>query len=116
MSDVALEVVQAWNPDVIIVGRNSIYDKIYENYVWKYINSVIDKKVYELPAELYNWMDRPPMVNRVIGIKWLVNLLYPEIYDYDMKKETKDFYKLFYNYDLSDEEITELLSNSTLVK
>ncbi len=116
MSEVSMEQVQAWNPDVIIVGPNSIYDTIYEDDVWKDIKAVKDKKVYEIPAEPYNWMGRPPMVNRVIGIKWLGNLLYPEIYDYDMKKETKDFYKLFYNYDLSDEEITELLSNSTLVK
>lgn len=116
MSEVSMEQVQAWNPEAIIVGPNSIYDSIYTDDVWKDIKAVQDKKVFEIPAEPYNWMGRPPMVNRVIGIKWLGNLLYPEIYDYDMKKETKDFYKLFYNYDLSDAEITELLSNSTLVK
>lgn len=114
MSEVSMEQVQAWNPEVIIMGPDSIYDKIYTDSLWQDIKAVQDKKVFEIPAEPYNWMGRPPMVNRVIGIKWLGNLLYPEIYDYDMKSETKEFYKLFYNYDLTDAEVDELLANSTL--
>ncbi|NLW07967.1 MAG: ABC transporter substrate-binding protein, partial [Clostridia bacterium] len=50
--------------------------------------------------------------NRILGIKWLGNLLYPEIYGYDMTKETREFYKLFYHYDLSDEELTSLLKDA----
>ena len=28
-------------------------------------------------------------------MKWLGNLVYPDIYKYDMEKEVKEFYKLF---------------------
>jgi iron complex transport system substrate-binding protein len=40
------------------------------------------------------------------------NLIYPEIYDFDINEEVKTFLKLFYNYDLSDEEVGELIKNS----
>ena len=42
-------------------------------------------------------------------MKWLGNLVYPEVYKYDMEKEVKEFYKLFYNYELTDEEVKEIL-------
>ena len=39
----------------------------------------------------------------------LQQIEYPEIYKYDMEKEVKEFYKLFYNYELKDEEVKEIL-------
>lgn len=42
-------------------------------------------------------------------MKWLGNLVYPEVYKYDMEKEVKEFYKLFYNYELKDEEVKQIL-------
>ena len=40
------------------------------------------------------------------------NLLYPDIYDYDMREEVKEFYDKFYHYQLTEEEIDELLENT----
>ena len=57
---------------------------------------------------------RPPGPNRVIGIRWLGNLLYPDVFDYDIEQEVKDYFSLFYQYDLTDQEVTDLLANSTL--
>ena len=38
----------------------------------------------------------------------------PDIYDYDMIEKAKEFYSLFWNYELTDEEAEEMLANSTL--
>ena len=59
-------------------------------------------------------MSSPPSVNRVLGVWWLGNLLYPEIYDYDMIQVAQDYYALFWHYELSAEEAEALLSHSTL--
>ena len=56
--------------------------------------------MYEVPTAPFNWFDRPPSVNRMIGIKWLANLLYPNVFRYDMAAEVKDFYAKFYHYNL----------------
>lgn len=42
------------------------------------------------------------------------DVLYPEYFDNDIVAETKEFYDLFYRYELCDEEVEELLGNSTL--
>ena len=57
-------------------------------------------------------MSGPPSVNRILGIWWLGNLVYPDIYDYDMREISKEFYSLFYNYELTDVEVDALLANS----
>lgn len=111
--EVSMEQVIEWNPEVILLTDGSIYDTILTDPLWESIEAVKEGKVYETPAGPYNWMGRPPTINRVLGIKWSGNLIYPEIYDYDMIEETKEFYKLFYHYDLTDEEAKELMSKST---
>ena len=46
----------------------------------------------------------------IIGLKWLGNLLYPDVFNYNMVVEVKDFYAKFYHYNLSDEEANTLLA------
>lgn len=115
MSPVSLEQVLSWNPDVIISWNRTqggYFDKIMTDASWKGIAAVQNKKVYAVPSGPFNWFDRPPSANRILGIQWLGNLLYPDVYKYDMAKETREFYKKFYHYDLTDEELTSLLKDS----
>ena len=114
-SPVNLEQVIAWDPDVIIAwgaskGKEGICDFIREDPQWQGIKAVKDKNVYMMPYAPYSWCDRPPSCNRIIGIQWVANLLYPKYYDVDMVKETKTFYKMFYGCELSDAQAQELLS------
>ena len=113
-----MEQVISWDPEYIIAWTDNGYDdsgsysKILSDSQWSVIQAVKDKHVYETPAVPQNWFDRPPSVNTIIGIKWVQNLLYPDYADYDIKKEAKEFYKMFYHYELSDSEVDELLARS----
>lgn len=115
-SQISMEQLLLWNPDVILFGPGSIYDKVSTLPEWQGLNAIKNGKYYEVPQGPYNWMGRPPSVNRVLGIKWLSNLLYPDVFPYDMVKETKDFYKLFYHCDVTDGQVKDLLSKSTFKK
>lgn len=115
MSSVSLEQVLKWDPDVILAwgaDRGGAYEKILTSPDWKNIKAVKNRRVYEIPAYPFNWFDRPPSVNRILGLKWLAALLYPDVYRIDMVKETKEFYKLFYHVDLTDSDVKELLKNA----
>lgn len=115
MSNVSLEQVLKWNPDVILswgTDRGGAYDQILTSPDWKNISAVKNQKVYEIPNYPFNWFDRPPSVNRFIGLKWLTATLYPDIYKPDMVKEVKDFYKLFYHVDITDQDAKDLLKTS----
>ncbi len=115
MSAVSLEQVLAWNPDVILswgADRGGAYDLILSSPDWKNINAVKNKKVYEVPNSPFNWFDRPPSISRFLGLKWVASTIYPDYYRVDMVKETKDFYKLFYHADITDDDAKALLKNS----
>lgn len=111
--EVSMEQVTLWNPNIIMFLNDSIYDTVGDDPVWKDLQAIKDNKYYEAPGEPYDWLGSPPNANRIIGIKWLGNLVYPDIYKYDMVKETKEFYKLFYHSDLTDNQVKELLAKST---
>lgn len=114
-NEVSMEQLLLWQPDVIIFEPDSKYDDVLAgDALWKDLKAVQEGKVYEVPVGPYNWLGFPPSVNRILGIKWLGNLFYPEQFNYDMLKETKEFYQLFYHYELTDEEAAELLSRSTI--
>lgn len=110
---VSMEQVMQWKPDVILFDPQSMYSKVNTDPLWADLAAVKNKKVYEIPAEPFNWMGRPPSVNRVLGIKWLGNLLYPNVYKYNMVQEAQKYYQLFYNYKLSNTEAKQLMANST---
>lgn len=111
---VSLEQVLAWEPDVIMFAKGSIFDTVADDASWQALEAISNDRYYEIPTEPYNWLGRPPGPNRMIGVRWLGNLLYPEVYDYDIEEEVKDFFQLFYRYELSESELAALLGNSTL--
>lgn len=113
VSDISMEQLMLWQPDVILFTPGSIYSDVDMREEWQGLEAVKDKKVYEVPANPYSWIGQPPSVNRIIGIKWLGNLIYPDVFQYDMKEETKEFYKLFYHCEVTDEQVDQLLANST---
>ncbi len=114
---VSLEQVIAWDPEVILVGfyvegEYSSYDQLFSDEKWRPIKAIQNHQVFEIPNSPFNWLDRPPSVNRLIGIKWLANLLYPDIYPMDIRSEIKNFYHLFYHYDLTEQEVDDILRRS----
>ena len=116
MSPVSLEQVLTWNPQVIIawddVARGGADELIRTDANWSTIDAVKDGKVYTMPNVPFSWCDRPPSVNRILGIQWIANTLYPDAYDVDMVEVTKEFYSLFYHANVTDEQAREILGNS----
>ncbi|PRR80005.1 ABC transporter substrate-binding protein [Clostridium vincentii] len=114
-SEVSMEQVITWNPDVVV---EAIYDNhldgVFNSKEWEGISAVQNNKVYSAPDEPYNWVDTPPSSNRIIGLKWLVTTLYPEYSEIDMKKEIKEYYKLFYKVDIDDAAAEELLNTKAI--
>lgn len=109
------EQILSWNPDVIIVREPRFYAEIYSDPNWASIKAVKDKQVYLAPNDPFGWFDRPPCVNTIIGIPWLAKVLYPDKFsDLNLKDLTREFYSKFYSYDLSDQELDDLISGSGL--
>ena len=116
MVEVSMEQVLSWNPDVILEGataaKGNFFSKVYGDSNWAKVKAVQNKKIYKIPSLPFNWFDRPPCPARILGVEWLANLLYPDYVKVDLNHDIKAFYKLFYNYDLTDGEVQELLKGA----
>ncbi|WP_229591878.1 ABC transporter substrate-binding protein [Pseudodesulfovibrio sediminis] len=110
METVSIEEVLDKNPEVILIRNKQFAEAIYKEKQWSLMRAVQNKRVYSIPAIPFNWFDRPPSFMRILGLQWLTNKLYPERYPKDMVKATREFYKLFLDVDLSDEDINSLLN------
>jgi iron complex transport system substrate-binding protein len=102
LDKVDLETVRAYAPRVILAQDDKCRDMILASPAWKDIPAVRDGRVLLLPDLPFNWFDRPPSFMRLLGLRWLANVLYPEIFPFDMVRETKTFFKIFLEKDLTD--------------
>ena len=110
---VSMELILQWNPDVIITSSPQFYDSVYSNPLWQNINAVKNKQVYLTPQDPFNWFESPPGANTIIGIPWTAKVLYPDKFkDMDLNDLTKEFYSKFYHYNLTDSEVSSILSSS----
>jgi iron complex transport system substrate-binding protein len=109
-TEVSPEQVMLWAPEILLLSESSgFYDYVYSDATWAQIPAVVNGRVYEVPGEPYEWMDKPPSVQTVLGVEWLGNLLAPDIYNFDMVERTCAFYKLFWNYNLDEDAARALL-------
>ncbi|QYZ79650.1 hypothetical protein E2N92_09510 [Methanofollis formosanus] len=105
--EVNFEQVATWNPDVIILSNNGDPQALLTDPAWQEIEAVKHGKVYRIPRFVGDWGS--PVPEAVLGMEWLANGTYPDTVDLDMVAEAQDFYSLFYDYDLSEEEAREVM-------
>uniref|UniRef100_I2Q3C8 ABC-type Fe3+-hydroxamate transport system, periplasmic component n=1 Tax=Desulfovibrio sp. U5L TaxID=596152 RepID=I2Q3C8_9BACT len=109
MDKVTLETVLGYAPQVILAQDAKCRDLILASPLWREIPAVRAGRVLNIPDLPLNWFDRPPSFMRLLGLKWMAHTLYPEVFPYDMVQETRDFFKLFWNRDVTEAEARTLL-------
>jgi len=109
MEKITFEQLMLYNPEVILVLEKTFYEKVFSDPRWQLIKAVRNKRVYLIPNQPFNWFDRPPSFMRLLGAKWLANILYPKSYHINIVKETQQFYKLFLGVNLTIEEAERLV-------
>ncbi len=111
-NEVDLEQILAWNPEVILFAPDSIYDTVGTMDAWKSLNAISSGSYYKVPSGPYGWLSSPPSVQRYLGLLWMGELLYPDYVTYDLKEEVQNYYKLFYDCDLTDEMYDNLVAGA----
>jgi len=109
LEGVSLEQVMLYDPDVILVKEPVFFAQVFSDPRWQRIKAVKEKRVYLIPCQPFNWFDRPPSFMRLLGARWLANLLYPDRYRVNMIKETQEFFRLFLAVSLTPQEAGAIL-------
>lgn len=112
IANVSPEQILLWKPEVIVTWERRFFERVTQNPdgVWQMVPAVAAKRVYLAPTAPFGWIDGPPSINRLIGLAWLANLLHGERFPFDIRQDTRKFYKLFYQVDISDTELETLIS------
>lgn len=113
-NEVTMEQISLWDPDYMIFAPGSIYAQVADMETWSELKAVKAGNYAETPEGPHNWMGMPPAVQRYLGLIWLPSVLYPEYCDYDVKADVTEYYRLFYNCSLSDEQYDALTANAFL--
>jgi iron complex transport system substrate-binding protein len=89
-TDVSMEQIIAWNPDVIFIWGNAKYTarEIMENPQWRFVKAVRDQRVFKAP-EWSTWSPRLAPI-----VLWMAARTYPERFrDVQIERESDIFYR-----------------------
>ena len=109
LANVSMEQVLAWNPGVIVTTDPGFFARVWTDARWSGLAAVKNARVYLSPQLPFGWFDFPPGPNRVIGLFWLANILYPDVFGDDLRKRAAEFYQLFYHREPSPAQLDALL-------
>ncbi|MBP7001899.1 ABC transporter substrate-binding protein [Amaricoccus sp.] len=107
--EVTPEQLAAWAPDVIVTQDAGFAAAAAALPAWKDVPAVQAGRVLLAPRAPFGFLDGPPSVNRLIGLRWLTHKLYPDAAEGDLRADVRDFYALFYQVDLDDTALDTLL-------
>ena len=108
---VNMEQILIWNPDIIFIGNLTglTPEDLFRDKGWQRIKAVRDGRVHKIPDAGFWWY--PPGLESPLYFKWLAQKIHPGLFDdYDMIRELKDFYKTFYQFDLSPDTAAGILA------
>jgi iron complex transport system substrate-binding protein len=112
LTTVSLEQVLAWNPDTIVSIDAGFVEGVGKAPGWADTSAVRGNRVYVSPSLPFGWIDSPPSLNRLIGLKWLARLFFPDRFSKTLKETTREFYARYYQVDLTDAQLERLLTPS----
>jgi iron complex transport system substrate-binding protein len=110
LTNVGLEQVVLWDPGIIVTNDPNFYRDVWTLPVWNSVSAVRAKRVYLSPHLPFGWFDYPPGANRLIGLLWLAEILYPKVFHPDLKHEVTQFYRLFYHQAPSAQQVEGILA------
>jgi iron complex transport system substrate-binding protein len=110
LATVSMEQVLGWDPEVIVTIDQTFAQTVRSNPLWRSVSAVKSGRVHLSPKLPFGWIDFPPGVNRLPGLWWLGSKVFPALFPEDLALITRDFYRLFYQVDLTPEQVQRVLA------
>jgi iron complex transport system substrate-binding protein len=106
---VSIEQVLRWNPDVVITIDSNFYAAARGHPLWRELPAISAGRIHLAPNVPFGWIDFPPSINRLIGLRWLARILYPETFPEDLRPVVRDFYTRCLHQTPSESQLDQLL-------
>src|SRR5260370_649451 len=111
-ANASLEQIIAWQPDAIVTLDRAFFAGVNAKPGWDPVRAAAASKAYLSPSLPSGWIDAPPSITRLIGLRWLLKTFYPIETAIDLRTDTRFFYALFYGVKLEDSQLDRLLGGA----
>ena len=102
-----MEQMYIWDPDIIFMGRQTTKEVITEEPEWQQLTAVQEGNVYITPNGVFYW-DYDS--EGILLVLYMAQVMHPDLFeDLDMASEIAYYYKNFYGYELSDDQVQRIL-------
>lgn len=117
-AQVSVEQIYEWDPDIIFdngpglcsIRPADIIANNVEGIDFSILSAVKNKRVYDTTLGMWNWTTPNPDAPLVLA--WMACNTYPdEFADYPLADKIKEYYKTWYKYDVTSEELEGMLNN-----
>lgn len=116
LARVSMEQLLTWDPQVIVTQDPAFAQRALTDPLWRSLSAVRTRRVHCAPALPFGWIDGPPGINRLIGVRWLIERLHPTHpalrTQEPLPQAVLRFYRLFYGADLSTAQLRQLLETA----
>jgi iron complex transport system substrate-binding protein len=109
---VSIEQVLRWNPDVVVTIDSNFHAAARTHPLWSSLPAVKAGRIYLAPSLPYGWIDFPPSINRLIGLRWLARILYPHAFPEDLRPMVREFHTRFYHQAPTEAQLDQLLKTA----
>jgi len=111
LSEMSMEQVLGWDPDIIVIDSGKPED-LYNEPKWKTVKAIRNRQVVKQPIGIFIW-DRPTAEAAVLHPLWLAKVAYPELFkDIDLVTEVKRFYREIMAFNLTDDQAHDILNGA----
>ncbi len=110
ISRISMEQVLAWAPDWIVTQDRGFFLQARTDALWSALAAVREGRVLLAPDQPFGWIDGPPGLNRLLGVRWLAAHLHAgQAGGFDAVAEAQRFYRLFYGVQPTREVLQAML-------
>jgi iron complex transport system substrate-binding protein len=95
----------------VITQDAGLYRPMPTDPGWGALRAVQTHHIHLAPALPFGWIDEPPGINRLLGLRWLAATLHPEIFPWDERAGAREFCELFYHAKPSDAALDRILQS-----
>ncbi|WP_137651620.1 iron ABC transporter substrate-binding protein [Escherichia albertii] len=110
LAQVSMENLLRWQPDIILVQDSVTADFIRNDPLWQGVKAVVEKRILLLSGLPFGWLDAPPGINRLLGLRRLHAWLDPAV-NSQFKNDMQHYARLFWHCTLSDTNYQKMVAS-----
>lgn len=110
LAQVSMENLLSWQPDIILVQDAITAHYLRHDPLWQGVNAVAGQRILFLSGLPFGWLDAPPGINRLLGLRRLHAWLDPGI-NRQFKEDMQRYAQLFWHCAFNDADFHRLVAS-----